>query len=316
MLDCLKIGFIPRVFTQTKASDYYPFGMVYNKNFDGLQKDKHPHYFMRSNTYLYNGKEEQPMPGFWLDYGARFYDPQLGRFHSLDLLSEKFSFQSIYVYGANNPIRFIDFNGLGPEDRVKAARSLVGIPYKQETTSTMRTENTIEGKAFMDCAEFVCRVLSADQVTHGVQHMSSSKLKEYFDNKDQFVHSENKPQVGDIAVWEGHVGIVTGVSSDGKIKLTHARGAGKLSSENPYEILPGQYRKSEFYGYYRPKTETPDGKIDSNGNPVSKSENNPDDSTGAKSVNENPRNNSSLINQISRLATGNYRIVDGQIVRQ
>jgi RHS repeat-associated protein len=71
----------------------------------------------KPNEYLYNGKMMQDEMGLgWLDYGARFYDPVLGRFHSLDQLSEKFSFQSPYCYAANNPIRFIDKNGRGPED--------------------------------------------------------------------------------------------------------------------------------------------------------------------------------------------------------
>ncbi len=62
----------------------------------------------------YNGKEEQEMSRqnlTRLDYGARFYDAQLGRFHSIDPLSEKFSYQSPFVYAANNPILYIDKNG-------------------------------------------------------------------------------------------------------------------------------------------------------------------------------------------------------------
>ena len=47
-------------------------------------------------------------------YGARFYDPSIGRFTTVDPLAEKYSFQNPQAYAANNPIRYIDFMGLGP----------------------------------------------------------------------------------------------------------------------------------------------------------------------------------------------------------
>ncbi len=49
------------------------------------------------NDYLYNGKELQDELGMErYDYGARFYDPQIGRFTCLDPLADKFVWVNPY----------------------------------------------------------------------------------------------------------------------------------------------------------------------------------------------------------------------------
>mgnify|MGYP003873837343 CR=1 FL=1 len=45
------------------------------------------------------------------DYGARFYDPAVGRFLSVDPLAEKYPGMSSYNYVGNNPINNIDMKG-------------------------------------------------------------------------------------------------------------------------------------------------------------------------------------------------------------
>jgi len=73
------------------------------------------------NKFLYNGKEIQDdvIAGQkldWYDYGARMYDAAVGRFHTIDPWAEKYTFQTPYAYAANNPVRYIDFMGLGALD--------------------------------------------------------------------------------------------------------------------------------------------------------------------------------------------------------
>ncbi|MCB8994969.1 MAG: RHS repeat-associated core domain-containing protein [Bacteroidales bacterium] len=48
----------------------------------------------------------------WYDYGARFYDPQIGRWHTMDPASETYYSWSTYQYVRNNPINRIDPNGM------------------------------------------------------------------------------------------------------------------------------------------------------------------------------------------------------------
>jgi len=67
------------------------------------------------NRYLYQGKELQNETG-WYDFGARMYDPTIGRFNSVDALADHPNQIGLSPYSAmwNNPIRYDDPDGNCP----------------------------------------------------------------------------------------------------------------------------------------------------------------------------------------------------------
>ena len=65
------------------------------------------------NNKLYNGKEFNREGNINLyDYGARWYDPAIGRWTSVDPLAEAYYSHSSFHYGLNNPIKYVDPNGM------------------------------------------------------------------------------------------------------------------------------------------------------------------------------------------------------------
>ncbi len=88
-----------------QENHYYPFGMQMEGPWQEVISAP-------ENDYTYNGKELNEDFGLdWLDYGARWYDPSIGRFPSTDRFAEKYYSMTPYQYGANNPVVNIDING-------------------------------------------------------------------------------------------------------------------------------------------------------------------------------------------------------------
>ena len=88
----------------SQINHYAPFGLNLEGNWNGQNG---------ANKKQYNGKEWNDDFGLgWNDYGARFYDPAMARWLAVDPMAEKYYMLGQYTYVANNPILFIDPNGM------------------------------------------------------------------------------------------------------------------------------------------------------------------------------------------------------------
>jgi RHS repeat-associated protein len=86
-----------------QQADYDPFGLVLNET------DRE---HAEPNNFLYSGKElQEDFDLNWYDYGARMYDPTLGRWQVIDPKAEKYTAWSPYNYVMNNPVKFVDPDG-------------------------------------------------------------------------------------------------------------------------------------------------------------------------------------------------------------
>src|SRR5690606_7550316 len=110
-------------------ADYYPFGMEMpgRANVSGTPAKEN-----------FTGHELDDETGM-LYAGARYLDPMIGRWMSVDPLADEYPAWSPYVYAFNNPLRLIDPKGLEPEDPLKQKAVEEARKYVEENPNRDRS---------------------------------------------------------------------------------------------------------------------------------------------------------------------------------
>jgi len=161
--------------TILEEDHYYPYGLThkgYNGNhrvFDitGGNITLTPVNSFLGDTYTYGfgGKEQQEEFGIAMyDFGARNYDPALGRWMNVDPLAELMRRHSPYNYAFNNPMFFVDPDGMLPGD------AIVNTGYSSQKQST----------------------LTGSVYSYGTFDTAGKSGTDYVNSKGELVHSNSK----------------------------------------------------------------------------------------------------------------------------
>ena len=161
-----------------------------------------------NTPYKFNGKELDEETGLYY-YGARYYDPRVSIWLSVDPMAEKGPEYSSYCYSFNNPINLTDPDGRWPDlpswgsikKSFNEAKSTVAIAYNETKYAVSRGYN--QAKTSLTQAK--------DNAVKTIKQTANDVQKWTKDNKEQLLKGANFVQkTGDNITTTGLISAAVG----------------------------------------------------------------------------------------------------------
>lgn len=174
--DLLADGYVA---TAMSVNNYYSFGMLQpGRNWNA-----------GNYRYSYNGKEqvnEIKGTGNSLDFGARIYDPRLGRWLSVDPLQKKYPNLSPYNFCGNSPIVFKDHDG--KDFFIEITENTIIIRATYHTDNSYATKEIVDRatsyiNSFSDKYKFVTEEGKEYNIKFELT-TATDDISDYFKNKN------------------------------------------------------------------------------------------------------------------------------------
>ena len=206
-----------------QVTNYYPFGAPYADATASKGADVQP--------YKYNGKELDLMHGLnTYDYGARQYNPVTGRWDRMDPLCEKYYNVSPYAYANNNPVKYIDPDGMASTDFYDENGQHIGTDNIDNNQRVVVTNSADVANVQNQMANN--GTVDANQISSGVTLPADNIMNEAINVMDRTIQNGGTQEERTVMYKDGTKESKTG----NKAEIVHIENSPKLSAKVPMEL--------------------------------------------------------------------------------